>query len=202
MILIIDNYDSFTYNLYQLAAVSCENVRVIRNDQLSIEDVNRLQVHGIILSPGPGRPEEAGICVDLIRSMVAGKIRCTALLGVCLGHQAIVAALGGNVIQANEIVHGKEDYIYHQSKGLYQNLSMPFKAGRYHSLIADREKLPDRLIIEAENKQKHVMGIRHQELPIYGVQFHPESILTPEGHQILKSFIAICAHITRGQACY
>ena len=192
MLLIIDNYDSFTYNLFQLVAPFYAEVKVIRNDQISIAEIERLQPNGIILSPGPGRPEEAGICVDLIRAMVSGKIHGAALLGVCLGHQAIVTALGGNVIQANEIVHGKDDDIYHQKKGLYQNLPQPFKAGRYHSLIAKRETLPTSLIIEAENKQQLIMGVRHRTLPIYGVQFHPESILTPEGRELLRSFMGVC----------
>jgi len=191
MILIIDNYDSFTYNLYQLVATFHAEVQVIRNDKISVEEVKHLQAKGIILSPGPGRPEEAGICVDLIRALIAGKICRTTLLGVCLGHQAIVTALGGNVVQANEIVHGKHDDIYHQQKGLYQHLTQPFKAGRYHSLMAERETLPTALIIEAENKQNMIMGIRHHALPIYGVQFHPESILTPEGQKIIKSFITL-----------
>lgn len=200
MIFIIDNYDSFTYNLYQLVASFYDNVRVFRNDQITIADIKHQQPKGIILSPGPGRPEKAGICMDLIRAIVTGEIQRSALLGVCLGHQAIVAALGGHVVQANEIVHGKDDHIYHQQQGLYQFLSQPFKAGRYHSLIAKRETLPDTLLIEAENKEKLIMGIRHQSLPIYGVQFHPESILTPEGSQLLKSFIAICEqNEARGQ---
>lgn len=192
MILIIDNYDSFTYNLYQVVATLHEDVRVIRNDKITIDDINHLQPQGIILSPGPGRPENAGICVDLIRAIVEDKIQPIVLLGVCLGHQAIVTALGGNVLQANEIVHGKEDLIYHQQQGLYQHLSQPFKAGRYHSLVAERETLPTTLLIEAENQQQLIMGIRHHKLPMFGVQFHPESILTPEGQQLLKSFIAMC----------
>lgn len=192
MLLIIDNYDSFTYNLYQAVATFHAEVCVIRNDKVTIDDINQMNPIGIILSPGPGRPEEAGICVDLIRALVAGNIDSIPLLGVCLGHQAITVALGGRVIQSKEIVHGKDDFIFHHQTGLYRTLSLPFKAGRYHSLIAERATLPSALIIEAENKKKSIMGIRHDELPIYGVQFHPESILTPEGQLLLQEFVAIC----------
>jgi anthranilate synthase component 2 len=193
MLLIIDNYDSFTYNLYQAVAPIHADVRVIRNDKITIDDVKEMQPMGIILSPGPGRPEEAGICVNLIRAMVTGDIDQTPLLGVCLGHQAITIALGGHVIQSKEIFHGKDDLIFHCQTGLYQALSLPFKAGRYHSLIAERETLPSTLLIEAENNQQVIMGMRHCELPIYGVQFHPESILTPEGKTLIQEFVAICA---------
>lgn len=192
MLLIIDNYDSFTYNLYQAIAPFYADVCVIRNDKITIDDIMKMSPIGIVLSPGPGHPDEAGICVDLIRAIVAGDICQTPLLGVCLGHQAITIALGGRVIQAEEISHGKDDLIVHCQTGLYRDLSLPFKAGRYHSLIAERETLPTTLVIEAENKQKLIMGIRHGELPIYGVQFHPESILTPEGRLLLQEFVAIC----------
>jgi len=192
MLLIIDNYDSFTYNLYQAVAPFHADVRVIRNDKITIDDVKQMRPIGIILSPGPGRPEEAGICVDLIRAMVAGDISRTPLLGVCLGHQAIIVALGGRVIQSKEISHGKDDLIFHCQAGLYRTLSLPFKAGRYHSLIAERDTLPSTLLIEAENNHQLVMGVRHFELPIYGVQFHPESILTQEGQAFMQEFVAIC----------
>lgn len=202
MLLIIDNYDSFTYNLYQAVAPFHADVRVIRNDKITIDDVKQMQPLGIILSPGPGRPEEAGICVDLIRAMVTHDICRTPILGVCLGHQAITIALGGRVIQSEEISHGKEDFIFHHQSGLYRTLSLPFKAGRYHSLIADHETLPPTLLIEAQNKQQLIMGVRHCELPIYGVQFHPESILTPEGQLLLQEFVAICTKkiMTQGAA--
>jgi len=193
MLLIIDNYDSFTYNLYQCIATFYADVRVIRNDKLTLADIERMKPVGIILSPGPGYPDSAGICVDLIRAIATGKINCIPLLGVCLGHQAISVALGGRVIQSAEICHGKQDAIFHSQHELYQSLSSPFKAGRYHSLITERESLPSSLVIEAENKDRIIMGIRHRDLPIYGVQFHPESILTPAGHLILKKFVAICS---------
>ncbi len=191
MLLIIDNYDSFTYNLYQAVASADQDISVIRNDKLTLTDVKHLRPQGIILSPGPGRPEQAGICVDLIRALVSGELDQIPLLGVCLGHQAIIIALGGQVIQSPEIMHGKEDLIFHQQTAIYQTLPSPFKAGRYHSLIADRETLPATLMIDAENQQGVIMGVRHQ-LPIFGVQFHPESILTPAGQQLLQTFIAIC----------
>ncbi|MEN9450865.1 MAG: hypothetical protein RJA83_1483 [Pseudomonadota bacterium] len=192
MLLIIDNYDSFTYNLYQAVAPFYSDVSVIRNDKVTINDIKQMSPAGIILSPGPGRPETAGICIDLIHTLLAGEL-LAPLLGVCLGHQAITVALGGRVIQSEEIVHGKDDIIFHTQTGLYQKLAQPFKAGRYHSLIAERATLPSTLIIEAENKQQVIMGVRHYQLPIYGVQFHPESILTPEGPVLLQEFLAICS---------
>lgn len=192
MLLIIDNYDSFTYNLYQAIAPFYADVRVIRNDKITVEDVKQLPLSGIILSPGPGRPEEAGICVDLLRAMLAGDMPTVPLLGVCLGHQAITVALGGTVIQSEEIAHGKDDLIFHNQSGLYRTLPLPFKAGRYHSLIAERETLPTTLVIEASNQQQLIMGVCHCTLPIYGVQFHPESILTPQGQLLLQDFVALC----------
>lgn len=189
MILIIDNYDSFTYNLYQVVASLYKDTCIIRNDKLTINDVERMQPRGIILSPGPKHPENAGICIDLVRALVTGDIYQIPLLGVCLGHQAIVVALGGLVIQSQEIVHGKEDVIFHKQTHLYQTLPLPFSAARYHSLVADRATLPDTLIIESENEQHAIMGVRHYQLPIYGVQFHPESILTPEGPKFLQAFV-------------
>lgn len=188
MILIIDNYDSFTYNLYQSVAQFYPQIKVIRNDRITVDEIKSLQPSGIILSPGPGRPETAGICIDLIRR-ADKKI---PLLGVCLGHQAIVHAFGGQIVQAPEIVHGKPELIFHHRKGIYQHLPLPFAAGRYHSLIADAGSLPESLSIEAENADGLIMGIRHRHLPIYGVQFHPESILTPAGDALLQNFVHQC----------
>ena len=185
MILIIDNYDSFTYNLYQIVAGLCADVRVIRNDKMTVHEVKQLQPAGIILSPGPSRPDQAGICIELIRAIDSA----TPLLGVCLGHQAIVTAFGGKVISAPEIVHGKSAFIHHNHQGIYQRLSMPFQAGRYHSLMAERATLPTTLVVDAENDAGLVMGVRHVTLPIFGVQFHPESILTPEGHRLVQNFV-------------
>jgi len=192
MILIIDNYDSFTYNLYQAIASTHPQVQVVRNNQITIEEIKQLAPQGIILSPGPGRPESAGICIDLVHAILTGTLSGIPLLGVCLGHQAITVALGGQVIPANEIYHGKDDLIFHQQSGLYETLPMPFKAGRYHSLIAERESLPSSFIIEAENQHHMIMGMRHQTLPIHGMQFHPESILTPEGSRLLAAFVSLC----------
>jgi anthranilate synthase component 2 len=192
MILIIDNYDSFTHNLFQAVALFYNNVKIVRNDKITIDEVKQLNPDGIILSPGPGRPEEAGICVDLVRAIAAGEMGRVPLLGVCLGHQAIAVALGGRVIQAEEFIHGKQDLIFHRQEGIYKSVSLPFEAGRYHSLVVERDSLPATVLVEAENKQKRVMGIRHAELPLYGVQFHPESILTPEGRIILREFVSHC----------
>ena len=196
MILLIDNYDSFTYNLYQYVAQFYHDVRVVRNDCITVAAVKDLQPSGIIISPGPGRPENAGICVELIRALGPK----TPLLGVCLGLQAIVTAFGGNVIGAPSIVHGKHEFIFHHRKGLYQGLPLPFQAGRYHSLIADSMTLPETLYVEAETATGLIMGIRHKMLPIMGVQFHPESILTPQGKQVLQNFVQHCMH-GQGASC-
>jgi anthranilate synthase component 2 len=192
MLLLIDNYDSFTYNLYQAIACCYPDVLVVRNNKTSIKAITELRPKGIILSPGPGRPEAAGICIDLIRVLVAGEMPIIPLLGVCLGHQALTVALGGQVIPSQRICHGKSDRILHNGTELYQSLPSPFQAGRYHSLVAERETLPSSLLIEAENEDHVVMGIRHRELPLYGVQFHPESILTPEGDTLLQAFVMLC----------
>jgi anthranilate synthase component 2 len=188
MILIIDNYDSFTYNLYQGILEFHEDVRVIRNNRITVAEIHALNPAGIILSPGPGRPEQAGICIELIKTLPEK----TPLLGVCLGHQAIAKAFGGEVISAPEIMHGKQELIFHHRQGLYQQLPLPFQAARYHSLVADRRPLPEALLIEAESANGLIMGIRHKRLPIFGMQFHPESILTPEGDRLLKSFVQSC----------
>ncbi len=192
MILIIDNYDSFTYNLFQaVAEIEKEaktEIRVVRNDQISLEEIERLAPKGIILSPGPGRPEKAGICVDLIRRF-GPKI---PILGVCLGHQAIGIAFGGHVVGSSEILHGKDSLIFHRRKSLFKKMPLPFLAGRYHSLLVEKESLPKELVIEAETAEGLVMALSHCEYPVYGVQFHPESILTPEGKILIKQFLEMC----------
>ena len=188
MILIIDNYDSFTYNLYQSIAQHTADVRVYRNDKITIDEIIALNPAGIILSPGPGRPETAGICVELIA-------RCAPsipILGVCLGHQAIVTAFGGRVVQAHEIVHGKSTNVSHQGKTLFDRMPSPFKAGRYHSLVAEKATLPDELTVTAENENGMVMAVQHETYPCFGIQFHPESILTPEGDHFLSNFVHYC----------
>lgn len=188
MILIIDNYDSFTYNLYQIVCQLDDDVVVLRNDKISIAKVKQLSPDGIILSPGPGKPEDAGLCVEIIRNF-SGEI---PILGVCLGHQAVAIAFGGAVIRSNEIIHGKASLVFHNRNNLYQGIPLPFKAGRYHSLIVDRKSLPVQLKVEAETSNEIIMGIKHYEHPTYGVQFHPESILSEYGKNIIQNFIVGC----------
>lgn len=185
MILIIDNYDSFVYNLYQYVAQLHPDVKVVRNDKISLAEIEKLQPKGIILSPGPGRPEDAGICIELIKKF-SGTV---PLLGVCLGHQAMSIAFGGKVVAASEIVHGKPVPVFHYRQHLYRNVPLPFSAGRYHSLVVAKENLPAELVIEAETTDGMIMGMRHREHKTFGVQFHPESILTPEGNLLLKEFV-------------
>ena len=186
MILVIDNYDSFTYNLVQyLGELGCQ-VTTCRNDTLTVEAALDREPEAILLSPGPGRPEGAGICVDLVRA-AAGKV---PVLGVCLGHQAIGAALGARVVPAPVLMHGKTSPIHHDGRTLYQGLPQPFTATRYHSLVLDRDSLPQELEVSAWTDDGTVMGIRHRHLRLEGVQFHPESILTEEGRRLLANFLA------------
>lgn len=188
MILIIDNYDSFTYNLYQAVAEFYPDVKVVRNDRISVEEIREMGPKGIILSPGPGRPENAGICVEAIQKLGP----TIPILGVCLGHQAIALAYGGKVVQSPEILHGKETLIFHHRKNLFKKMPLPFAAGRYHSLLADKATLPGELTIEAETPDGLIMALSHQTHPVYGVQFHPESILTPDGKIFIHSFLKVC----------
>jgi anthranilate synthase/aminodeoxychorismate synthase-like glutamine amidotransferase len=185
MILIIDNYDSFTYNLYQIIAEIDSNAHVVRHDKISISEITELSPSAIILSPGPGHPVEAGVCIDLIKRF-SGMI---PILGVCLGHQAIVHAFGGNIISAGELVHGRASEVFHEGRGLYKEMPQPFMAGRYHSLMAEKSSLPEILSIDAISESGLIMGIKHKDHPTYGVQFHPESILTPQGSRLIKSFL-------------
>lgn len=185
MLVIIDNYDSFTYNLYQLISGYYPDIRVIRNDVISVEQLKQLNPKGIIISPGPGTPDQAGICIDLIKSLSDS----IPILGVCLGHQAITKAFGGEVVRSGEIFHGKPSSIRHRKQGLFRTLPSPFQAGRYHSLIARKETLPSVLAIHAETDNGIVMAIKHRQRPCYGLQFHPESILTPFGKEIVESFL-------------
>lgn len=188
MIIIIDNYDSFTYNLYQAIAQTTACVEVFRNDEISLTKILALNPAGIVISPGPGRPEQAGICIELIKTFH----KELPIFGVCLGHQAIACAFGGEVILAPQPMHGKSASIIHRGEGLYKNLPQPFLAGRYHSLIVNRDTLPEVLKIESETADGLIMGMRHAEYPTYGVQFHPESILTPNGNQLIKNFVHLC----------
>lgn len=187
MIIIIDNYDSFTYNLYQAMAMITP-IKIFRNDQITVKAIADLNPLGIIISPGPGRPEQAGICIELISKLISS----IPILGVCLGHQAIAMALGGVVKLAPEPIHGKPANIFHNGDQLYQHLPKPFQAGRYHSLIVERETLPQALTIASETEDGLIMGIHHQYYPTFGVQFHPESILTPLGNQLLQNFVKCC----------
>ena len=185
MMLMIDNYDSFTYNLVQYLSELGQKLIVYRNDKIDIEQIKRLRPSHIVISPGPGRPEEAGISEDVIKEF-GQKI---PLLGVCLGHQAIGEVFGGKVIRADKLMHGKTSQIYHNNSPIFKGLSNPFEATRYHSLIVEKKSLPDSLQITAWTKDKEIMGLAHKKFPIWGVQFHPESILTKEGKQLLKNFI-------------
>lgn len=185
MIVMIDNYDSFTFNLVQYLAEMGEKLVVYRNDEVEVKDVINMKPDRIVVSPGPGRPEDAGISIELIRE-AAGKI---PVLGVCLGHQAIGEAFGGKVVHAGTLVHGKTSMIHHDGKTIFGGIPNPFVATRYHSLIVDRETLPECFEISAETQDGLIMAIRHRELPVEGVQFHPESILTSEGKAILRNFV-------------
>ncbi len=186
MLVMIDNYDSFTYNLVQYFGQLGEEVRVFRNDQIDLAGLEAARPDRLVISPGPCSPDEAGISVAAIRHF-AGKI---PILGVCLGHQAMGAAFGGRVIRAPRLMHGKTSLIYHRGTGIYSGLPSPFEATRYHSLIVSRENLPSCLQLTSETKEGIIMGVRHNEHPVEGVQFHPESILTHEGKKLLKNFLA------------
>ena len=187
MILLLDNYDSFTYNLAQyLGELGCQ-VEVHRNDRVSVEQIAQRKPERIVISPGPCTPQEAGICVELIQKL-AGKI---PILGVCLGHQAIGAAFGGKIIRAPKLFHGKTSQIRHDGSGVFRGLPNPFTATRYHSLIVDRKSLPAELQVTAETDDGIIMGMQHREYPLMGVQFHPESVLTDSGKQLLKNFLSL-----------
>jgi anthranilate synthase/aminodeoxychorismate synthase-like glutamine amidotransferase len=185
MILMIDNYDSFTYNLVQMFQVVGENVHVWRNDQTDLVEMARMRPSALVISPGPGTPDQAGISVEAIRCF--GPKR--PVLGVCLGHQSITAAFGGKVIRANRIMHGKISSVFHDGQTIYEGVPCPFKAIRYHSLIVDRESFPDCLEISAWTEDGEIMGLRHRTYKVEGVQFHPESILTNKGYRLLQNFL-------------
>ena len=190
MLLMIDNYDSFTYNLVQYLGELGAEVRVYRNDQITLDEITALQAEKIVISPGPCTPNEAGISMDVVRKF-GGTI---PILGVCLGHQSIGQVFGGDVVHARQVMHGKTSMIHHANLGVFAGLPNPFQATRYHSLIVARETLPDCLEITAwtlteDGEMDEIMGFRHRELPIEGVQFHPESIMTPQGHTMLANFL-------------
>ena len=185
MLLMIDNYDSFTYNLVQYLGELGAEVQVYRNDALTLEQIAAWKPERIVISPGPCTPSEAGICVPMIRRF-AGAI---PILGVCLGHQAIGQAFGGKVVRAGRVMHGKLSEIAHRGEGVFAGLRSPFSATRYHSLVVERASLPSCLEVTAESDDGEIMGLRHRELPVEGVQFHPEAILTEQGHELLANFL-------------
>ncbi|MFA5177556.1 MAG: aminodeoxychorismate/anthranilate synthase component II [Candidatus Omnitrophota bacterium] len=187
MILMVDNYDSFTYNLVQYLSTLHQEVKVFRNDKITLGQVKSLNPEKIVISPGPGRPEDAGISCAVIQEF-AGRI---PILGVCLGHQAIGYVYGGKVIGAKRLMHGKTSMIYHNKKDIFKGLPDPFEATRYHSLLVERKSLPEVLEVIAWTKEKEIMGLKHKQYPVWGVQFHPESILTKHGMDVLRNFIKI-----------
>lgn len=187
MILVIDNYDSFTYNLVQYLGELGAELRVFRNDKITLKQIEDMVPEKIVISPGPGVPKDAGITEDLIIRF-ADRI---PILGVCLGHQAIAEVFGAKIVGAERLMHGKTSMIYHNKKEIFKDIPSPFEATRYHSLIVQNETLPDCLMVTAQTKQKEIMGIRHKKFDIWGVQFHPESILTKEGKNILRNFLKI-----------
>ena len=185
MLLLLDNYDSFTYNIYQLFSDIGAQVEVVRSDKISIDGIRANGYRGIIISPGPGIPQDAGISEEVIRQL-GGEI---PILGICLGHQAIGEVFGGRVVRAGEIVHGKSSPIRHSGTGLYRDIPNPTEVARYHSLIIARENLPDVLDVTSQLDDGTIMGVRHKTLPIEGIQFHPESILTPEGRRMMQNYL-------------
>lgn len=187
MLLMIDNYDSFTYNIVQYFGQLGEEVQVHRNDRITLEEIEAIRPERLVISPGPCSPEEAGISVPAI-TRFAGKI---PILGVCLGHQSIGAAFGGKVVQSMSLMHGKTSPIHHDGRELFRGLPNPFQATRYHSLVVERESLPESLEVTAWVENGEIMGLRHRELPVWGVQFHPESILTEGGMDLLRNFLEI-----------
>jgi anthranilate synthase component 2/para-aminobenzoate synthetase component 2 len=188
--LLIDNYDSFTYNLVQAFAAAGAAVIVHRNDKISIDEAETLAPTHLVISPGPGRPENAGVSLAMIDAF-AGRI---PVLGVCLGHQCLVSHFGGEIVRADRLMHGKTSMVKHDGKSVLEGLSQPFEAGRYHSLCAQQQSLPEVLEISAQTERGEIMGVRHRELPLEGVQFHPESVLTPEGDKLMDNFLRMTSN--------
>jgi anthranilate synthase/aminodeoxychorismate synthase-like glutamine amidotransferase len=195
-VLVIDSYDSFVYNIVQyLGELGAEPI-VVRNDQLTVDEAVALQPDGVLLSPGPGRPEEAGIICDAIRAFAGN----TPVFGVCLGHQAIGHVYGGDVVRAPQLMHGKTSFITHTNTGVFEGLANPLEATRYHSLVIEKSTIPAELLITAETGDGIVMGVRHRDVDVEGVQFHPESLLTAAGHDLLRNFLNRCAYLRGGLA--
>ena len=188
MLLVIDNYDSFTYNLAQYLLELKQDLDIRRNDKITVDQIRELNPAAVVISPGPCTPNEAGVSLGLIEQLAPS----TPILGVCLGHQCIGQAFGGNVVRAPELMHGKTSQIHHDGGTIFEDLPMPFEATRYHSLIVDRETLPDSLEVCAETDDGLIMGLRHKEYAVHGVQFHPESILTPTGKDLLRNYLKLC----------
>jgi len=187
MILMIDNYDSFTYNLVQYLGELGANLKIYRNDAITLDDIKRMKPEKIVISPGPGRPQGAGISLELIKKF-SGKI---PILGVCLGHQCIGQAFGGKIVRAKNLMHGKTSMIQHDGKEIYKNVENPFEATRYHSLVIEKKTMPKCFTVTASTSDGEIMGMRHKEFPLWGVQFHPESILTKVGKKILGNFLKL-----------
>ncbi len=187
--LLIDNYDSFTYNLVQAFAAQGVEVLVYRNDAITVDEALRLEPTHVVISPGPGRPDDAGLSLDMIAAF-AGRV---PLLGVCLGHQSLVQHFGGEIVRAPRLMHGKTSLAQHDGETIYEGLPQPVEVGRYHSLCAEHTTLPDELEITARTDRDEIMGVRHRELPVEGVQFHPESVLTPEGDKLMANFLRMGA---------
>lgn len=188
MILLIDNYDSFAYNVYQLIGSVEPDIRVIRNDEMTVEEIEREKPEAIVLSPGPGRPEAAGVCCDVV-SRLAGRVK---ILGICLGHQAICQVYGAKITYAKNLMHGKQSEVFTEADSrLFAGMESSFLVARYHSLAAEERTLPDCLRVTARTADGEVMAVEHREYPVFGVQFHPESVLTPQGKQIIENFLKI-----------
>ena len=185
--LLIDNYDSFTYNLVQAFAALGADVQVYRNDAITVAEALQLEPSHLVISPGPGRPEDAGVSLEMIEAFAER----VPVFGVCLGHQCLVSYFGGDIVRAERLMHGKTSMVQHDGKTIYDGLSQPFEVGRYHSLCAEHDSLPDVLELTAETERGEIMGVRHKELPLEGVQFHPESVLTPEGDKLMANFLGM-----------
>lgn len=186
-LLLIDNYDSFTYNLVQAFLVLGARVDVFRNDEITVADALRMEPSHLCISPGPGRPDDAGVSLEMIAAFETR----VPIFGVCLGHQSLVQHFGGVIVSAERLMHGKTSLVEHDSRTIYSGLSQPFEAGRYHSLCAEDTTMPDSLEVCARTRRGEIMGVRHRDLPIEGVQFHPESVLTPEGDDLMKNFLSL-----------